>query len=111
MTLKGKRVLVCGAGGFIGGHLVKNLISSGVASVRAVDNKPKAEWRQVFPEVENLVVDLSEQRDGLQAINGNEAAFAHCDGMARTSPWIGREMNQSSRLPHHAGVLESYATA
>jgi GDP-D-mannose 3', 5'-epimerase len=75
MTLRGKRVLVCGAGGFIGGHLVRSLISGGAASVRAVDIKPKTEWHQVFPEAENLVLDLSEKRNCLQAAKGNSVVF------------------------------------
>ena len=50
--------LVCGAGGFIGGHLVADLRRQGVR-VRAVDRKPLAEWNQVFGDVENLVGDLS----------------------------------------------------
>ena len=32
--------VVCGAGGFIGGHLVKGLIANGVNVIRAVDIKP-----------------------------------------------------------------------
>lgn len=49
--------LVAGAGGFIGGHLVKFLISKGLA-VRAVDIKPIHQWHQVQPEAENLTRDL-----------------------------------------------------
>jgi GDP-D-mannose 3',5'-epimerase len=48
--------VVTGAGGFIGGHLVRSLLSQG-KSVRAVDIKPFAEWYQVHPEAQ------SEQRD------------------------------------------------
>jgi GDP-D-mannose 3',5'-epimerase len=75
MTLKGKRVLVCGSGGFIGGHLVKGLLSSGVASVRAVDIKPKAEWHQVYTEAENLVLDLSEKHNCFEAVKRNTVVF------------------------------------
>jgi GDP-D-mannose 3',5'-epimerase len=52
-------VLVTGGGGFIGGHLVADLRSKGYR-VRAVDSKPPSEWHQVFPDVENLVFDLSD---------------------------------------------------
>lgn len=75
MTLKGKRALVCGAGGFIGGHLVKSLLSSDAASVRAVDIKPKAEWHQIHTEVENLVLDLSEKQNCFEAVKGNAVVF------------------------------------
>jgi GDP-D-mannose 3',5'-epimerase len=51
-------VLVAGAGGFIGGWLVRNLIERGYTRIRAVDIKPKNEWYQEFSEAENLVLDL-----------------------------------------------------
>jgi len=47
-------VVVTGAGGFIGGHLVAALRSTGHYDVRAVDIKPFAEWYQQFPDVENF---------------------------------------------------------
>jgi len=53
-----KLTLVCGAGGFIGGHLVGDLRRQGVR-VRAVDRKPLAEWYQVFDDVDNVVGDIS----------------------------------------------------
>ena len=55
---KNDLVLVAGAGGFIGGWLVRNLIERGYTKIRAVDLKPKNEWYQEFSEVENLVLDL-----------------------------------------------------
>ena len=47
------KYLIVGAGGFIGGHLVNKLISSG-HQVRAVDIKPKELWFQDFEDVENF---------------------------------------------------------
>lgn len=52
-------VLVAGAGGFIGGHLVASLLADGL-SVRAVDVKPESEWHQLHPDAENLRADLSQ---------------------------------------------------
>jgi nucleoside-diphosphate-sugar epimerase len=51
-------VLVTGAGGFIGGHLVASLRQAGVR-LRAVDRKPLRQWYQLFNDVDNRVLDLS----------------------------------------------------
>lgn len=51
-------IVVCGAGGFLGGHLVADLIRQGLGSIRAVDSRPCTEWLQTFPDVENVVLDL-----------------------------------------------------
>ena len=52
-------IVVTGAGGFIGGHLVAALRKQG-ATIRAVDIKPFAEWYQHFPDVENVQADLQD---------------------------------------------------
>jgi GDP-D-mannose 3',5'-epimerase len=53
-------IVVTGAGGFIGGHLVAHLRSQGYTHLRAVDVKPFDEWYQRFDDVENLQLDLRE---------------------------------------------------
>src|SRR5271169_3578751 len=53
------KILVAGAGGFIGGALVALLRKQGYRDLRAVDVKPFDEWYQRFDDVENLSLDLN----------------------------------------------------
>lgn len=63
-------VLVCGAGGFIGGWLVSELRREGAGNIRAVDLKPLDEWYQRFDDVENISLDLQERAACEQAVRG-----------------------------------------
>ena len=63
-------VLVTGAGGFIGGNLIRDLKARGHKSIRAVDIKPLGEWYQRFDEVENLCLDLNLRENCDQAAEG-----------------------------------------
>ena len=49
--------LVTGAGGFIGGQLVRDLVTNGVP-VRAVDKRPLDDWYFRSSDAENIVADL-----------------------------------------------------
>jgi len=69
-----KRVVVAGAGGFIGGHLVKALIAKGY-HVRAVDKKPMNQWYQVTGDADNLVLDLTIRENCYVALNGFHEVF------------------------------------
>ena len=57
--------LITGAGGFIGGHLVKRLLNLGKV-VRAVDLKPFDLWFQKFDNVENHSLDMQEYENCLK---------------------------------------------
>jgi GDP-D-mannose 3',5'-epimerase len=68
-------VLVTGAGGFVGGHLVKALLDEGHSRVHAVDIRPLEQWKQVHPAALNGAgVDVSVQA------NANVAA-ANCESV------------------------------
>jgi nucleoside-diphosphate-sugar epimerase len=54
-------VVVTGAGGFIGGHIVGELRRVGNSRIRGVDIKPLDEWYQRFPDVDNRQLDLRDR--------------------------------------------------
>jgi len=59
------KYLVCGAGGFIGGHLVSDLIKDG-HEVVCVDIKPFEFWFQIFEKNKNYSLDLKELENCLK---------------------------------------------
>jgi GDP-D-mannose 3', 5'-epimerase len=65
-----KKIVVLGAGGFIGGHLVTYLLDRGWDDIRAVDVKPPSDWYQRVPEIETVQMDLSEKAACYQALEG-----------------------------------------
>ena len=72
---KDKLVVVSGAGGFIGGHLVRSLRDDGFTRIRAVDSKPLEDWYQSFPEVDERRLDLSEKAASYEATDGASYVF------------------------------------
>jgi GDP-D-mannose 3', 5'-epimerase len=67
--MKSELIVVGGGGGFIGGHLVGDLLKQG-HRVRSVDVKPLDDWYQLFPAAENLQLDLRDKEACEQASEG-----------------------------------------
>ena len=70
-------VLITGAGGFLGGHLVKTLLD-GVdrgEKVRAVDSRPFSEWKQLHPRADNMRLDLVTRRACDVAVQGRDVIY------------------------------------
>ena len=63
------KILVAGAGGFIGGHLVKDLLAEGHELVCA-DLKPIEFWFQSFENCKNFSLDLKEYENCLKVSEG-----------------------------------------
>ena len=68
------KYLICGAGGFIGGHLVKDLMNEGHEVVCA-DIKPKEFWFQLFEENKNYSLDLKEYENCLKVTEGVDLIY------------------------------------
>jgi GDP-D-mannose 3', 5'-epimerase len=89
-------VLVAGGGGFIGGHLVGDLLRQG-KTVRAVDVKPTEQWYQLHEGAQNLTADLSLVQDAMEATRGAREVYmlaADMGGMGFISA-------------HHAQILHN----
>lgn len=66
--------VVAGAGGFIGGHLVKSLVDDGY-DVLAVDIDPVEEWLYIDKDCENMSLDLREPSSVRNLIFDNEDVY------------------------------------
>jgi GDP-D-mannose 3', 5'-epimerase len=70
-----RQIVVCGGGGFIGGHLVQDLLSQGFTRVRSVDIKPFDNWYQIHDGAENLQLDLSDIQNCRRALQGADWVY------------------------------------
>ena len=68
-------IAVTGAGGFIGGHLVKYFFNKGFQRIRAVDKRPFDQWYQLHPQAENLCLDCSAQDDCIKVCEGASEVY------------------------------------
>jgi GDP-D-mannose 3',5'-epimerase len=72
--MSNKTFLVCGAGGFIGGHLVSSLLKDG-HQVIAADIKPLEYWFQLFEVNKNYSLDLKEYENCLRVMDGVDYVY------------------------------------
>jgi nucleoside-diphosphate-sugar epimerase len=69
------RIVVAGAGGFIGGSLCRYFRDKGFTRIRAVDKKPLPNWYQRVPGVECLSLDLSQEENCKRAVEGADEVY------------------------------------
>jgi len=72
---KSDRVLVAGAGGFIGGWLVNDLLRKGFTNIIAVDIKNISSWYQVFEQCDNRVLDLRDSQNCYAVMDGVNVVY------------------------------------
>jgi GDP-D-mannose 3',5'-epimerase len=68
------KYLICGAGGFIGGHLVNDLMKQG-HEVICADIKPLEYWFQIFDNNKNFSLDLKEYENCLKVTDGVDYVY------------------------------------
>ena len=70
-----KKILICGAGGFIGGHLAKKFINDKNVELVCADIKPLEYWFQIFDNAENHCLDLKDYNNTLKVTKDVDYVF------------------------------------
>ncbi len=70
-----KNILICGAGGFIGGHLVNYFRNNGGFNIVCADIKPIEYWFQIFEDTKKHSLDLKEFENCLKVTSNIDYVF------------------------------------
>jgi len=102
-----KKALVCGAGGFIGGHLVKKLKGQGYW-VRSVDIKPH-EWSPKAAD-EALLLDLRIEENCRKALTVDGGTFDEVYQLAADMGGMGFIHSAETEIMHNSALINIYMT-
>ena len=69
------KILICGAGGFIGGHLASKFIQDKKIKLICADIKPLEYWFQNFENSNNYSLDLKDYENALKVTQGVDYIF------------------------------------
>ena len=69
------KILICGAGGFIGGHLASKFILDKKIKLICADIKPLEYWFQTFENSNNYSLDLKDYENALKVTQGVDYIF------------------------------------
>jgi len=97
-----KKALICGAGGFIGGHLVRKLQSQGYW-VRGVDIK-NHEWSPDMAD-EFLKLDLRQEESCYQALSLQEGKFDEVYQLAADMGGMGFISSAECEIMHNSALI------
>ena len=70
-----KKILICGAGGFIGGHLASKFSKDNNIELICADIKPAEYWFQIFDEAKNFSLDLKDYENTLKVSDSVDYIF------------------------------------
>ncbi len=70
-----KKILICGAGGFIGGHLTKYFLEQKNCELICADIKPLESWFQLFEQNKNYSFDLKDYEACLKVTKNVDYIF------------------------------------
>src|SRR5256886_2022269 len=73
--MKTGKIVICGGGGFIGGHLGADLCMQGHTDIRSIDIKPMNEWYQAFGNVENIRLNRQAKKACEQAVVAADVVY------------------------------------
>jgi len=73
--VKDDTIIVCGAGGFVGGNLVRFLEEKEYTRIRAIDVKPQDQWFQISDTADNLVLNLESIDNCRRVVDGARWVF------------------------------------
>ena len=102
-----KKALVCGAGGFIGCHLVKKLKREGYW-VRSVDIK-RHEWSPNAAD-ETLLLDLREKENCEKALTVDGGTFDEVYQLAADMGGMGFIHSAETEIMHNSALINIYMT-
>lgn len=102
-----KTALVCGAGGFIGGHLAQRLKDEGYW-VRGVDIKAH-EYRETAAD-EFLLLDLREEANCIQALTRGESSFDEVYQLAADMGGMGFIHSAECEIMHNSVLINIHMT-
>ena len=100
-----KKALVCGAGGFIAGHLVKKLKEEGYW-VRGVDIK-EHEWSSDAAD-EFLLLDLRKEDNCRKALQANGGTFDEVYQLAADMGGMGFIHSAETEIMHNSALINLY---